>query len=233
MKPVRIFCHVQGEGPGYLLDILAQRQIPVEQVNIYAGEPVATGLDDISALVFMGGNMSVNDPLPWIDEELTLVRRAADLKLPILGICLGCQLIVRALGGVVSPGGKGMELGWHPVQQRAPDSPWLQGLPDKFDVFHWHGETFSLPEGAQLLTGNDCFEHQAYALGKILGIQFHIEMKTGMVQDWASRFTDDIANGGDCGQSAEDMLADLAHRIDELNQVAEVMLGHWINQFAE
>jgi GMP synthase-like glutamine amidotransferase len=174
--------------------------------------------------------MSVNDPLPWIEQELGQIGEAISRNLPVLGICLGSQLMVRALGGRVYPGGKGMELGWRPVQRcpAAEQSAWLSGLPASFEVFHWHGDTFDLPAGAELLLGNDCFEHQAFAVGNSLALQFHLEMQGDMVKQWIDLNHEDIANGRECGQSADEMLRVLDTRIDQLQQVANVMLGQWL-----
>jgi GMP synthase-like glutamine amidotransferase len=230
MKPVRIFRHVTCEGPGYVSAVLDRHQVPHELVAIDQGAAVPAGIDEVSGLVCMGGPMSVNDPLPWIEQELGQIRAAMARGLPVLGICLGSQLMVRALDSKVYPGGKGMELGWRPVQRHpaADNSPWLSGLPASFDVFHWHGETFDLPAGADLLLGNDCFTHQAFAIGNSLALQFHVEIQADMVHEWIELNPDDIANGRDCGQSASEMLLNLDARVEQLQQVANVMLGQWV-----
>lgn len=100
MKSLRIFRHLACEGPGYLADFLRRQG----KIYIDQGREVPTRLDDVLGLVFMGGPMSVNDPLPWVELELDLIRRAASQRLPILGHCLGGQLISKALGGTVAPG---------------------------------------------------------------------------------------------------------------------------------
>jgi len=182
MKPVRIFRHIACEGPGYLGSLLDAQHIPYEIIAIDANEAIPGQLDDISGLVFMGGSMSVNDSFPWIEQELQLIRAARKLDLPMLGICLGSQLIAKALGGTVSKG-NGMELGWAPVQKCHPvqQDGWFDELEDSFRVFHWHGEKFSLPEGTTLLLSSDCYPHQAFAIGNTLALQFHLEMTADMV----------------------------------------------------
>jgi GMP synthase-like glutamine amidotransferase len=148
-KEILIFRHFPTEGPGYFAEFLDRRGIPHRTVKVDQGEPVPESIADIPGLVFMGGPMSVNDPLPWIPKVLRLIRQAVAADVPVLGHCLGGQLMSKALGGRVRPN-RVKEIGWLPVQQV--DSPetekWLNGLPPQFEVFHWHGEAFSLPPGA-------------------------------------------------------------------------------------
>ena len=127
----------------------------------------------------MGGPMSVNDRLAWIPKVLRLIRAAVAADIPVLGHCLGGQLLSKALGGRVRAN-REKEFGWLPVARV--DSPqtesWLAGLPPRFEVFHWHGETFSLPAGATHLLRSRYCRNQAFVLGKNLGLQCHIEMST-------------------------------------------------------
>ena len=113
MRPLTIFRHIACEGPAYLAEVLDHHAVPWRLVKIDAGEPVPDTLDDCSGLVFMGGPMSVNDPLPWIEQELALIRRAQAGNMPVLGHCLGGQLICKALGGTISANPV-KEIGWHP-----------------------------------------------------------------------------------------------------------------------
>ncbi|MET0001784.1 MAG: gamma-glutamyl-gamma-aminobutyrate hydrolase family protein, partial [Candidatus Thiodiazotropha lotti] len=115
MKPIRIFRHMVCKPPGYLGDYLQQRSIPWELVCVDEANPVPQSTDDVSALVFMGAGVSVNDQLSWMEGELALIRKAIEQDLPILGICFGAQMISRALGGEVTRGDD-MEIGWHPVR---------------------------------------------------------------------------------------------------------------------
>ena len=136
MKPVRIFRHIACEGPGYLGTLLDNQHIPYEIIRIDANQPVPQSLTDISGLVFMGGSMSVNDPLDWIVDEVKLIQAARKLDIPMLGICLGSQLIAKAMGSTVSKG-TGMEIGWanvHKVQPQESDD-WFDGLDDTFTAF--------------------------------------------------------------------------------------------------
>jgi GMP synthase-like glutamine amidotransferase len=121
--------------------------------------------------------MSANDEaeLGWLRPEIALVREAIAADKTVLGICLGAQIIAKALGARVYPG-SGKEIGWFPVQREAGSHPFFDGLPDSFTPLHWHGETIDLPHGARLLAKSKITETQASAVGqRVLGLQFHME----------------------------------------------------------
>jgi GMP synthase (glutamine-hydrolysing) len=128
-------------------------------------------------LTVMGGPMSANDEtrLGRLGPEIALVREAIAAEKLVLGICLGAQIIAKALGARVYPG-SAKEIGWFPVQRTAGSHPCFDGLPASFTPFHWHGETFDLPHEANLLATSKITETQAFAVGqRVLGLQFHIE----------------------------------------------------------
>ncbi|MDX1823762.1 MAG: type 1 glutamine amidotransferase [Thiohalomonadales bacterium] len=231
MKPVRIFRHIDCEGPGYLGTVLDQQQIPYEIIAIDAGETVPPTIDDVSGLVFMGGSMSVNDPLAWIEQELALIREANKRDLPMLGFCLGSQLIAKALGGTVSKG-HGMELGWAPVTKCQPEQQdgWFDGLDPVLPAFHWHGETFSLPDGVTLLLSSECYAHQAFSIGNTLALQFHLEMTADMVREWVGLYQDDVHSSGACVQAETYILAEAENGCHELQGVADHVFTNWIQR---
>ncbi len=157
------------------------------------GQPILQRVDDIAGLVFLGGTMSVNDGLPWLDDELRLIRLAAAQDVPILGHCLGSQLIAKALGGTVAPM-DAKEIGWHPVRRL--DNPvardWLGAVPDSVEVFIWHHEAFSLPPGAvPLLAGEHCAD-QAYAIGNAVATVGHPEVTADMLSQWLRVYGYDV-----------------------------------------
>jgi GMP synthase-like glutamine amidotransferase len=229
MNPVLIFRHVACEGPGYLAEFLARHSVPFELVPIDEGAPVPRALGRVSGLVFMGGPMSVNDDLPWIGDELALVRRAAEANLPVLGHCLGGQLISRAMGGSVDPNSR-REIGWFPVERQdsAAASEWLGHLPSHFPVFHWHGETFSIPDGAKLILRSAACAHQAFVLDKILALQCHVEMTPEMVTEWAQRYADELSQPAESVQSFHQITDRLTERTEALQRVADVLYSRWI-----
>lgn len=227
MKPIYIFRHIACEGPGYFGEYLNRYQIPSRLIAIDLGDSVPTSIADMGGLVFMGGPMSVNDPLPWIDAELRLIRQAQQAELPVLGHCLGGQLIAKALGAQVQANAV-REIGWHDVQQSVQSSPWLAGLPLSFEAFHWHGETFGIPEGAVHLLESQWCRHQAFACGRTLALQFHVEMAEYMVKEWASLYRKELANPGTSVQSYDAMISDLQVHIKMLQTIADVIYDRWL-----
>lgn len=228
MKPVAVFRHFPIEGPGYLATFLDAHAIPWRLVRIDAGEVLPASIGQFSGLVFMGGPMSVNDDLPWISPALALIRQALASDIPVLGHCLGGQLMAKALGGVVSRSPV-KEFGWGEVS--VADNPvaheWFGDL-SEFESFHWHGETFTLPAAATRLLSSRYCENQAFALGKHLAMQCHVEMTAEMVTAWCEAGSGEInAGSGPPVQSAEAMQQDLAKRVATLNQVAERLYVRW------
>jgi GMP synthase-like glutamine amidotransferase len=230
MKPIRFFRHIACEGPGYLGTILDRLQRPYEVVCIDDGHAVPRAFDDVAGLVFMGGSMSVNDPLAWISDEIDLIQRAHEARVPMLGVCLGSQLLTKALGGTVSKGMNGQEIGWHPLQRvdGAGRIRALNDLPEEPLAFHWHGDTFSLPPGAELILSSACYPHQAYVCGKSLAMQFHIEVTAEMVREWTSLYASDMAQGGACNQVLDEITRDLETRIPALHRLADRLFEHWL-----
>jgi len=229
MKPVRVFCHTACEPPGYLGNFLDARGYPWESVCLDAGREVPRELDGVAALVFMGGPGNVNEPTVWMQQELDLIRRAAILGIPLLGVCLGAQLLSKALGGSVMPA-KSLEVGWHTVEQvgGAARSGWLAGLPQRFEVFQWHAHTFTIPPGAVPLLRSDCAENQAFAFGNILAMQFHLEVTPGSVRELTQRFPGDTQHVSDCVQGAAEINADLEARTSRLYKIAGVIFERWV-----
>ncbi len=230
MKPVAIFRHVEHEGAGYLEEFLDRHAIPRQLIAIDAGIPVPADATAFSGLVFMGGPMSVNDDLPWIAEELALIRQAVATGVPVLGHCLGGQLMAKALGGTVSLN-RVREVGWW--ETRPTDTPearaWLGDLA-AFPALHWHGETFSIPEGAACLMKSPHCDHQAFALGPHLALQCHVEMAEPTIAEWCRVGADYITGSDSPGvQPIADILADTPTKLPAMRVAADRLYGHWIS----
>lgn len=229
MKPILIFRHIACEGPGYLGEVLTRAQIPYQVARIDQGDPVPSNPEPYSGLVFMGGPMSVNDSLAWIESELDLIRRAADRGMPILGHCLGGQLIARALGGsVVANPNK--EIGWHPVERlpNAQAQTWLSNWSGPTELFHWHGETFVPPPGATPILRSELCENQGFVLDNVLALQCHVEMTPDLVVTWAQEYASELEAGGIGVQSLAQMSENLDQRIAALHRVADALYAHWL-----
>lgn len=231
MKSVAIFRHNPNEGAGYFVEFLDRHEIPSRLYKIDEGEAVPADPDEFSGLVFMGGSMSVNDPLPWIDRSLQLIRSAVAADIPVLGHCLGGQLISRALGATVGPNPV-KEIGWGEVYADNHDSAraWLDGL-TRFHVFHWHGETFEVPARATRLFKSDYCDNQAYVLdNKHLAMQCHVEMTAEMIAAWcaAGRHEIDAARDSPAVQTPDRMLSAMPDRLNALHGVADRLYSYWI-----
>lgn len=229
MKPIRIFRHIDCEGPGYFANLLEQQDIPFQLVRIDAGEPVPMQLDDVSALVFMGGSMSVNDDLPWIKQELSLIRQAAQQAIPMLGHCLGGQLISKGLGGTVSANPV-KEIGWLPVKKipGAAADDWLQDLADENLMFHWHGETFSIPQDASAILASEHCPQQGFVINNTLALQCHVEMTADMVREWVSRYAGQLSPGSETVQGPQQILENLETKVAALQEVASMLYHRWL-----
>ena len=185
MKPVLILQHQTPERPAYLVTWLTQHGIPYETRCAGAGQEFPQSIEPYSALAVMGGGMSANDPLLSNRQAEILILQAMRLDRPVIGHCLGGQLMSRALGGTIGPSPQ-PEIGWQPIDYE--DVPqvaeWFGSAPTQ-RVIQWHYETFSIPEGATRLAGSAACANQAWAMGPHLAMQFHIEMDAVKAQEWA------------------------------------------------
>lgn len=229
MKPIRIFRHVSCEGSSYLDTFLDRNNVPYEVICVDKGITMPQTFDDISGLVFMGGAMNVTDSLHWINEEKELIRKAIDKNIPIMGICLGAQLMSAALGGKITHD-PNMEIGWHKVEPdiKNIDYEWLNELPENFIPFHWHADTFSIPEGATALLHSKCRRNQAFSINNSIAMQFHLEMTTEMVEEWVRLFKSDLKNGYPCVQNSHEIISNIEERIAALHHCADIFYGKWI-----
>jgi GMP synthase-like glutamine amidotransferase len=234
MKPVAIFRYSDTEGPGYFATYLDGRGIAWRIVKIDAGEAVPSDPKAFSGMVFMGGPMSVNDDLPWLPPMLNLIRAGAEADVPLLGHCLGGQLMAKAMGGVVSRNPV-KEIGWGEISvaDNALARRWFGYARPAFLSFHWHGETFTIPPRAQCVLSNAYCENQAFAIGKHLGMQCHVEMTPEMIASWCESGAHDIARSkSPAVQSVEEIRTDLERRLASLHRVADGVYEHWVTGLA-
>jgi GMP synthase-like glutamine amidotransferase len=231
MHPVLIFRHSTTEGPGYFTTFLDRHGIPWRLIRIDAGEPVPDTLNGVSGLCLMGGSMSVNDDLPWIPSMLNLIRQAVAADVPVIGHCLGGQLLSKALGGTVGRN-PAKEIGWGEV--RVTDAvaahPWLGETSQTLLAFHWHGETFSLPPGATRILDSAWCANQAYVLGgRHIGMQCHVEMTAELIASWCENGAAEIAASDSPGvQTPVAIQSDMPARVGRLHQLADKIYSRWI-----
>jgi len=181
---VRAFQHTPSEPLGYFEHIFSEEDIPFDYAQLWDNDPVGAG--DATHLIFLGGPMSVNDEkyLPWVKEEKKLIRQAVKKRVPVLGLCLGAQLIASAHGATVYRFLN--ETGWYPVHSIPDAIGVFASFPKTFHVFQMHSETFHLPVGGRLQCRGDAVPYQGFRLGSALGLQFHLEMTEDLIRDWTS-----------------------------------------------
>ena len=194
MKKVFILKHVPSEDAGTILDFLKGHKIPFQGVNLFDGEALPT-IEEVRALVIMGGPMNVDeeDKYPFLYEEKILLKEAIAKDVPCLGVCLGSQLLARALGARVYKA-KREEIGWDEVSLTAEakkDTLFSAAVGAKLQVLQWHGDTFDLPRRAVHLAASEAVPHQAFRFGdKIYALQFHVEVNKPMLEEWFRKSKD-------------------------------------------
>ena len=197
-----------------------------------AGDAIPGNPREFSGLVFMGGPMSVNDDLPWIAPALGLIRSAADAGVPLLGHCLGGQLVAKALGGVVTRNPV-KEIGWGTVEvlDNSTAEDWFGRGVRSFVSFHWHGETFSIPPGATRILSSAHCGNQAFALGPHLGMQCHVEMTPDLIRAWCREWekeVESLARRVPSVQAPAEMTDAIEEKTRTLNAVADRVYDRWL-----
>jgi len=229
MKPVAIFRHARSEGPAYFATYLERRAIAWKLFALDEGRAVPRDVRRFSGIAFMGGPMSVNDELPWIKPMLELVREAVRKDVATLGHCLGGQLMSKALGGEVTRT-RVKEIGWGQVEvaDNSVARGWFAPL-TAFESFHWHGEMFSIPPGATRVLGNAHCANQAFATGKHLGLQCHVEMTEDLIRNWCRGGADEIrASAASPGvQASAKIEKNLEARVAALHKTADRIYDRW------
>lgn len=231
MDPVLIFRHAPIEGPGYFATFLDRHGIPWKLVRIDAGDTVPDSLNGVSGVCLMGGPMSANDDLPWIPPVLARIREAVAAGIPVIGHCLGGQLMAKALGGTVGANPV-KEIGWGEVRVTDADAarPWLGDPTTPLLAFHWHGETFSVPPGATRMLESSWCANQAFTLDdRHIAMQCHVEMTPELVASWCEHGAAEIAASDSPGVQAPDAIqANLGERTAQLHRLADKIYSRWI-----
>jgi GMP synthase-like glutamine amidotransferase len=229
MKPVLILQYMNIAGPAYLAGWLSGRGAAFEVRNAEADNGFPADLSCHAALAVLGGEMSANDELPALRRAEQLIREAMRDGKPVIGHCLGGQLMARALGArvVASPA---PEIGWQPMQVLDdPEAEAWFGAPGPRRVCHWHFESFELPPGARLLAASEACPRQAFAIGPHLAMQFHVEVDAATVERWSR---DDLnlepRHDRRAVQTGEAMRAGVAQHLAAQQRLADRVYARWL-----
>jgi GMP synthase-like glutamine amidotransferase len=229
MRPIAVFRFSPTEGPAHFAEWLDARRLRWQLVAVDAGEAVPEQPDAFAGIGMMGGPMSVNDELPWIAPLNALIRKAVARGVPVIGHCLGGQLLAQSLGARVTRT-PAPEIGWIDVE--ATDAPrageWFGGR-TRFTPFQWHYDAFDLPANAVRILRNDYNPNQAYVIDdRHIGFQCHVEMTRDLVETWCRTGAAELPESSSGPlQSRDDILRDADARLRELNAVADGIYARW------
>ena len=217
--------HVPFEGPGAFASALMKHGISIEcHLVPKNGLPQDPG----DLLIIMGGPMSVNDPDSWMAEETACIRSALLAGKPVIGVCLGSQLMAKALGATVRSG-KALEIGMTPIRltNDGKQDPVFGSCPETFDVFEWHGEVFDLPKDCVPLAGSEIAPLQAFRYGaRAYGLLFHLEMEENGVESLCRECAPDLTKARLTAQHVK--AAALPH-LPQLHQIADRLIDHFLS----
>jgi GMP synthase-like glutamine amidotransferase len=230
MKPVLICRYAPHDGPGYFATYLTQQRIDWCLVKLEEGE-VLPDVNSVTGLAMMGGPMSANDELPWLTPMLSLVRDCVASDVPVIGHCLGGQLLSKALGGVVTRNAV-KEIGWARVEIENVTLARQWGPVEPFVSYHWHGETFSIPPAATRIWSSAQCTNQAFVLDRHIGMQCHIEITERMIDDWCETGADEIERDrsrSPAVQTPAAMRENMSSKLEDLHRVADRVYGRWLD----
>jgi GMP synthase-like glutamine amidotransferase len=232
VKPVLVLQNLSADGAAYLGDWLRARGIDHDVLNSEAGDRWPASVESYCALAVLGGAMSANDALPSLRHAESLIRHAMERDLPVIGHCLGGQLMARALGAAVVPS-PAPEIGWLPINvlDCAQARAWFGDAPSQQTVLQWHYEAFGLPDGARLLANSAACPHQAFAIGNHLALQFHLEIDDEKLGVWAAEESAEWRDAQRAHRSVQDgptLLAQSADHMPAHQRLADRIYSRWL-----
>ena len=229
MAKIYVLQHHPVENLGTIADALEGAALAWQYVRVADGQPVPADMKGAGGLIVMGGPMAVyqTDRYPWLRNEMRLIEDAVKSNLPVLGVCLGAQIVAAALGAKVerNPGGK--EIGWHPIRlhDSAKDDRLMRALPATITPFHWHGDIFELPPGAVSLASSDKTPCQAFRHGeKAYGLQFHLEVTRESVAAMADAFAKELIREN---IASDRMIAQGDEFIPPIEKISSEVFSRW------
>ena len=234
MKKVLVFCHVPHEGLGTIEPFLKHLAVDIEYCDLFRSDTVPSDPSTYDFIISMGGPINVDETekFPFLKSERTFISDAIHAGKPVLGICLGAQLIARALGAKVYPGTQ-KEIGWYPIrlsEAGKTDSAFANIGASEPVVFQWHGDTFDLPKGAALLASSAVYSNQAFKFKtSVYAFQFHIEITREMIYDWLEKGGEELRSS-DSLISKEKIAREIDQYTTQLQEMAERVYGGLFSQ---
>jgi GMP synthase (glutamine-hydrolysing) len=228
MAKIWVLQHHPAENLGAIADSLEEAALAWQYVRVFDGHPIPKDMKGAGGLIVMGGPETVYhlDRHPYLRDEIALIENALKENRPILGVCLGSQLLAAALGATVRRG-EGKEIGWYRVRlsDAAKDDRLMRGLPAEFVAPHWHGDVFDLPSGAVALASSDKTPLQAYRYGdKAYGLLFHAEMTAEILESLVNEFRDGLKRVGIDGDA---ILAEAPRHLPALERIGAAIFSRW------
>ncbi|NPA40481.1 MAG: GMP synthase [Thermodesulfobacteria bacterium] len=212
--------HVEFENLGFFEDIFKELGFDYTYLDTPKGERLNSGLEDVSGIVILGGYMGAyeEDKYEFLKYEYEVMEEAFKKKLPLIGICLGAQMIAKFLGARVYKGERGKEIGWYEIFKTG-EHPYFEEFPERLKVLQWHGDTFDLPKGATRVYSSEKYPNQAFVFEKAVALQFHIEVKLKDLPTWISAYEKELKEVGISKDELlntdvkEEVLKDLCRRL--------------------
>ena len=228
-KHVWVLQHHEGEGLATIADALQQARITSSLVRSFKGEPVPEEIGDAAGLVVMGGPQSSYEQqkFPYLRDEIGLIEDTLKHAKPVLGICLGSQLLAATLGAKVYPG-RQKEIGWNRVTlaDAAASDPLFAGVPKSFIGFHWHGDIFDLPRGAIPLASSALTANQAFRYGtNAYGLLFHMEVTRPQINVMVETFADELRAAGLNGSAIK---LNANTHLQPLQKIGQGVFSRWV-----
>ena len=226
---ILVLQHLKIEPPALIAENIRKAGHDIDTLRLWLDEAVPSDPDDWDGIIVMGGPQSANDThLSYIRDEITLLEQAIARDHPVLGICLGAQLLARAGGASIQPSPE-RELGWYPVYptDASAEDPLFRHMQAGQMIFQWHGETFTLPEHATLLATHPDVPHQAFRIGSSqYGLQFHFEVDQPLIRQWIDAGASERAHLGDDGIQA--MLAATQDHLPAMHGFCTQAVNAWL-----